>query len=176
MTVTEFIKRYIDIINDGEFRLLYQKTEITLPADDVCKLTEILYKADIDPLANDCIIFGHFLFGANRATFNIPDNIKEIWDSAFENSAVDHIYIPPTLNYIGNYAFNNTYLNKLVIEDRTSDLYIASNAFTDCEIDYIEFKGSTENWKRFVEIENAFDDHVMVMCKGGNIIHPSTNF
>lgn len=173
MTVETFIETFIDIIENNEFRLLYQKTETNLKSEDVGNLTQTLYKAGIDPLAHDVVIFGHFMFGQPVDKFDIPDNISEIWDSAFENTAIDRLYIPPHVNYIGDHAFQNTFLNKLVIEERTSDLFIARNAFKNNEIDFIEFNGTSENWRQFVEVHNAFDEHVLVMCQGGKSIIPT---
>lgn len=173
MTVETFIETFIDIIENNEFRLLYQKTETTLKAKDVGNLTQTLYKAGIDPLAHDVIIFGNFMYSQDIDKFDIPENIREIWDCAFENTALTTLYIPATVNYIGDYAFRNTYLNKLVIEERTSDLFIAHSAFHDNEIDYIDFKGTSENWKQFVTAHNAFDKDVLVMCQGGKSIIPT---
>lgn len=61
----------------------------------------------------------------------IPDLVKEIGNSAFSNSSINHVTLGVSLNTIGAGSFSGTLISKLSIPDNVNTIY--SNAFGYCK-------------------------------------------
>jgi hypothetical protein len=89
---------------------------------------------------DDCIIINDILYkyqgvkgiGA-EGKLNIMNGITQIADRAFENDLLlSIVYIPKSMQYIGNYSFAKSNINRVIIFP-TSDLKgIGDHAFYDC--------------------------------------------
>ena len=71
---------------------------------------------------------------SHLTTANLPDQMTEISDNAFNNSAISSIKLPLNLTKIGESAFQNSGLNKIDMPTSSSPLALAANAFYGCPL------------------------------------------
>lgn len=94
-----------DMINENDFNALYALANrgLTDPRR-VGELTEILYKADIDPLQHTDKVPDGFLYGSDITSITIPSHIRIIGEFAFAKTKVEEIIIPDGVSLIKTYA------------------------------------------------------------------------
>ena len=99
-----FINRYENLIDAGNFYLLYRYAE--RDALNIQLLTRALYDAGLDPLDGSKQVFAEFLSGSPSATeIIIPEGITKIEDSAFYNcNKVTEITLPQSVEIIDAWA------------------------------------------------------------------------
>lgn len=120
--VEKFIERNISLIDDYNFKELYEKAlraEFGLDCELIGKLSEMLLLSDINPLLYVEKVPEFFLYRSTRIdSIEIPDNCKLIGREAFEQSKLKKIYLPKTIHTIDAGAFANCKdLNNIYIDD-----------------------------------------------------------
>ena len=109
--VEKFIERNIGLIDDYNFKELYEKalsaeSGFGLHYELIGKLSEILLSCDINPLLYVEKVPIGYLFGSTEIkTLVLPSNIRLIGELAFENSKIESIHLPDSLFEIGEHAF-----------------------------------------------------------------------
>lgn len=90
-------------------------------------------------LGTDCEFRGDFLIDndgtllcyiGKEKNVEVPDGIKEIGASAFEDASIESVKLPETVKIIGRYAFFNTTLKSI---DLNNVEKIGANAFRVCK-------------------------------------------
>ena len=164
MKISEELKKFLNrediklLIAQNKFDKIYKELiELNSVGKDISDLTiseftNLIYKADIDPLSYMNKIPKYFHSESSISSFNIPNNIIEIGQRAFywcsdlktiiipdsvtkiEDEAfcgcyrLANIDIPDSVNHIGTYAF--AYCRELFItchSERVKNLIIKSN-------------------------------------------------
>ena len=122
--VEKFIERNIGLIDDNNFKELYEKALSAeygsgLDYELIGKLSEMLLLSDINPLLYVEKVPEFFLYQSTRIdNIEIPDNCKLIGREAFEQSKLKKIYLPKTIHTIDAGAFANCKdLNNIYIDD-----------------------------------------------------------
>ena len=163
------IEKYIEYIETEDYADLYDliwTDEDCTNFGTVGEITALLENIDINPLEYlDYIPLGYYS-GVSKSEFNIPKNIKEINDYAFESSSLKSIDIPFNIKYIGEGAFAYCEDLKYVNIDNP-DIQIQYDAFDQCDIDKITYAGSRSDWEGF-EFSSRAKFHV-VECSDGDV-------
>jgi hypothetical protein len=92
---------------------------------------------------DDCIIINDILYkyqgsssseSDDEGKLTIMNGITQIADSAFENdTTLKKVYLPESMELIGNYAFANSLINEIIIFSGGSNLSVIENyAFSNC--------------------------------------------
>ena len=163
------IEKYIEYIETEDYADLYD----LIWADEDCtnfgivgEITTILENIDLNPLEYlDYIPMAYYSETA-KTEFDIPKNIKEINNYAFEGSSVKSIDIPFNVKYIGGGAFAYCEDLKYVKIDNP-DIQIKYDAFDYCNIDKIIYAGSKSDWEGF-EFSTRAKFHT-VECADGDV-------
>ena len=99
-------------------------------------------------IPNKTTSLGAYCFSGNSLLANIDlgNGLKTIGQYCFSGCSMPEISIPASVTSIGNYTFNNcSSLADVVIEDRTSELTLGSNAssplFASCPLDSVYIGG-----------------------------------
>lgn len=104
--VKEFIERHIDKIENNEFFDLFETASTALPLyEDVGDFTTCMLEANIDPLPHLPYIPTAYLYGQNVSYFGIPTHVDNIGNFAFQESDLEAIVIPGNVKVIGIKAF-----------------------------------------------------------------------
>ena len=177
-----------ECIDRGDWEELYRLASISITS----KLTQLLYRAKLDPLTGSTRMPVYFLARTSIKSFTIPDTVKIIGSCVFEGctklesitipdsvtsiggsafdgcSSLTSINIPDNVTYIGDSAFYGCgRLENIIIGSNIK--YIGHSAFTHCSrLKEITFRGTITEWTR-VEKAGAFDPYVVVHCSDGNI-------
>ena len=94
-----------DAINENDFNTLYVLANRGLDNPrQVGELTEILYKADVDPLRHTDKVPDKFLYGSGVTSITIPSHIRIIGELAFAGTKVEELIIPDGVSSIKTYA------------------------------------------------------------------------
>lgn len=114
---------------------------------DLSTINQMLLNAGINPLAVLDKIPDGFFFRQDIERFIIPNNIKAIGGSAFQwCPKLKYVYIPKSINIIGEYAFKDCNLNKMVLEyEGTEEEFDEIIFFHDSHVNEIKnkiFKGN----------------------------------
>ena len=131
-TIVNFLKGQTKLLEEGNFDELYYRyqREVDLLSTP---LTELLMDAGIEPLDYLTHIPKHYLqYNESITEVVIPENIKRIDDSAFENcGSLTSITIPNSVTSIGSYAFMRCVnLTSVTIPDSVTSIGIG--AFSGC--------------------------------------------
>ena len=142
-------------INNGEWDNLYKFNRKNEYFGISGELTQLLLKSGIDPLNSLDYIPGFYMYGSTITNFNIPNHIKEIREDAFSNSNINKIFIPNSVEYIGEGVFsdcknlnniqlpkNISFLNNIIFySSGLKEIVIPGNikeikhrAFTNCSL------------------------------------------
>ena len=163
------IERYIEYIESEDYADFYD----LIWADENCnnfgivgEITAILENININPLEYLNYIPIGYYSGASKTELDIPKNIKEINNYAFESSSLKSIDIPFNVKYIGEGSFAYCEDLKLVQIDNP-DIQIQYDAFDYCDIDKIIYAGSRSDWEGF-EFSDRAKFH-MVECSDGDV-------
>lgn len=119
---------YKESINSNKWDEIYANISTTFRGD----LTSILLKAGINPLPYMNEIPEYFAEGSQINITQIPENIKNIWDNAFESCKnLTNITIPNSVTNIGWGTFSNcTNLTNITISNGIKN--IGGYAFSYC--------------------------------------------
>lgn len=167
----DLIEKYIEYIETEDYADLYD----LIWADEECtnfgivgEITAILENINLNPLQDLNYIPMGYYSGASKTDFNIPKNIKEINNYAFESASLKSINIPFNVKYIGEGAF--AYCEDLrLVQIDNPDIQIQYDTFDHCYIDKIIYAGSRSDWEGF-EFSDRAKFHV-VACIDGDIIY-----
>lgn len=167
--IIEIIKNSQELIEENNFSKLYEKIyKASTGFEDISNFTLNLYDVGIDPLKYMNSIPKYFLAGTNITSFNIPNNIIEIGESAFGYTELESIKISKNVKTIhrncfeecrnlkdvdlGNiewilaYMFDNcTSLKSIKIPSTVE--YLGKNIFYSCKnLKHIYYDGTANNW------------------------------
>lgn len=163
-----FIAAHEDLINQNRFEDLYDSLmgliPTSVPSGTVGQFTSLLLESDINPLNYLDYVPRYFLCFSDIKSFNLPDYIKSIEDTAFCGCRhlVD-INIPNGVTSIGSSAFN-TCVNIKDITIPKSVKSIGDRAFYFCNNLTIKYDGTKEDWDK---IEGSKDiDQEVVFLRG----------
>ena len=109
--ILPFLENNIYLINSNQFEKLYA-TLPTVKFGGV--LTELLLKADINPLQYMHIIPSYFLLKSKISSINIPNTITTIMSEAFFNADIRRLVIPSSVKNIQKSAFYKSYIEKII--------------------------------------------------------------
>ena len=167
----ELIEKYIEYIESEDYADLYDfiwSDEAYTNMTVIGEITTTLENININPLVDLNYIPMGYYSGVAKTEFNIPKNIKEINNYAFESSSLKSIDIPFNVKYIGERSFAYCEDLKYVNIDNP-DIQIQYDAFDYCDIDKIIYAGSRSDWEGF-EFSDRAKFHV-VECIDGDIIY-----
>ncbi len=137
----QFIEKNIHLIEDNNFNELYNLIDYQL----VSSLTQVLYKANINPLLFIEAIPFEFAYHTDWADPLIPGNIHRIGTKAFMFTPLSSLKIEEGCDYIGNTAFANCRRLES-IQLPKSLLEIGQAAFFACPLKYIKYNGTQADW------------------------------
>lgn len=118
------LPKSIEEIDEKAFFNTGIKNEIVFPkslikigaysfANNQCGIDKISFEDD-----SKIKVIGEYAFNycTNLTNIELVEGIEEIRDGAFANSSIESIYIPTSVNYIGNDVFKDTsYLKEIVV-------------------------------------------------------------
>lgn len=166
----EMLRKYKHLVNKNDFETFYINVisecdpNYSIGGDEcIGELTDVFYKAGINPLKFMTLIPDYFLFNQSiDFEFKIPPTIREIGSKAFMHSNITHLIVPGTVNYIssdafeycsleyveikegvktlGNFAFDSCFSLKEVIIPKSVHS-IGVDIFDGCELDQLKVKG-----------------------------------
>lgn len=105
-SLKNFIEENIELIENGEFEVIYSDLDADFRYTLIGDFTEALIKAGIDPAKYMKEIPPHYLGGTSLGSYTIPNNITAIGEYAFSGyNGLTEIVIPSTVTSIGAYTF-----------------------------------------------------------------------
>ena len=148
----KFIEEYIDLIEQKDWRKLYNHAQEEIPFQ-IGNLTTNLMKAGINPLDDLDVVLPEMFCGSMIQEIELPVHISVIKRQAFMNCYdLRKITLPPALIRIDDESFRNCY-----------------------ELDTIKYQGTRKhlkmsfpNWEHFSEL---FDDcaTILIHCIDGDV-------
>ena len=128
--VAEFISKseIRDALDRYDFRFVYRKFNEECTNSTVGCFTEKLLKLGIDPLENTTDVPVCYLYEADIDTYNLHDNIKNIFELAFSHSKITHITLPESLEVIDLRAFESCNRLESVDFSKCKNLKIIGNS------------------------------------------------
>lgn len=198
----KFLEKNKYLLEKQKFDQIYANILEDLNDTDINNIgimTYLFYKADFKPLEHMDAIPKYFLYNTdvtdlNISNFKIPNTIKSIGDSAFDNcKGITDIEIPNGVAICGAYAFsrcidltsvyipsniiidhynfmNCKKLKHVILNDNIS--YIGNYAFANCSsLSSIDFKGTKSQWNKMRKLKYwNFDSSIhAICCTDGNI-------
>lgn len=105
-SLKNFIEENIELIENGEFEVIYSDLDADFRYTFIGDFTEALIKAGIDPAKYMKEIPPHYLGGTSLRSYMIPNNITAIGEYAFSGyNGLTEVVIPSTVTSIGAYTF-----------------------------------------------------------------------
>lgn len=105
-SLKNFIEENIELIENGEFEVIYSDLDADFRYTLIGDFTEALIKAGIDPAKYMKEIPPHYLGGTSLRSYTIPNNITAIGEYAFSGyNGLTGVVIPSTVTSIGAYTF-----------------------------------------------------------------------
>lgn len=105
-SLKNFIEENIELIENGEFEVIYSDLDADFRYTLIGDFTEALIKAGIDPAKYMKEIPPHYLGGTSLRSYTIPNNIAAIGEYAFSGyNGLTEVVIPSTVTSIGAYTF-----------------------------------------------------------------------
>lgn len=105
-SLKNFIEENIELIENGEFEVIYSDLDADFRYTFIGDFTEALIKAGIDPAKFMKEIPPHYLGGTSLRSYTIPNNITAIGEYAFSGyNGLTGVVIPSTVTSIGAYTF-----------------------------------------------------------------------
>lgn len=105
-SLKNFIEENIELIENGEFEVIYSDLDADFRYTLIGDFTEALIKAGIDPAKYMKEIPPHYLGGTSLRSYTIPNNVTAIGEYAFSGyNGLTRVVIPSTVTSIGAYAF-----------------------------------------------------------------------
>lgn len=105
-SLKNFIEENIELIENGEFEVIYSDLDADFRYTFIGDFTEALIKAGIDPAKYMKEIPPHYLGGTSLRSYTIPNNITAIGEYAFSGyNGLTEVVIPSTVTSIGAYTF-----------------------------------------------------------------------
>ena len=105
-SLKNFIEENIELIENGEFEVIYSDLDADFRYTLIGDFTEALIKAGIDPAKYMKEIPPHYLGGTSLRSYTIPNNITAIGEYAFSGyNGLTEVVIPSTVTSIGAYTF-----------------------------------------------------------------------
>lgn len=150
MNISDSLKKFLNYtkqdINNNDWNKVFNLTNI-LNVRDYYNFLNLIKMASIDPLPYIKYIPEAYFKDSDIKKYKVPNNIKNIYHNAFCRSKIEKIYFP------------------------TSLIYIATNAFKDCNnLKEIIYEGTVEELDKRLEINNLNNDvifNIGIKCKDG---------
>ena len=133
MELKEFIEKYRKEINNQEFKKIYGEHSLVLNSSrDLGKLTELFYKAGVDPLRYLKVIPANYADTSTLRTMRIPSGVTHIGKDAFHHCRdLTSVAIPDSVISIGPWVFSGcSSLTSVTIPDSVTS--IGEYAFFEC--------------------------------------------
>lgn len=134
----EFIENNIDLIEANNFVEIYDDLAYDITPgygtqeQMIGEFTTCMLDADIDPLPHLSYIPTAYLYGQNVSFFGIPNHVNYIGQYAFQESDLEEIVIPSSIKVIAIKAFCTCEsLKRVIIEDGCT--IIGDYAFMYCD-------------------------------------------
>ena len=131
--VKEFINRHAYAIDDNQWQSIYESDGYSeLTPRDCGAFSYLINKAGINPLDYMSYVPWYYMYATDITKLNLPRNIIEIDDAAFQHCAdLTRAFIPDSVKAIGKSAFSDcTSLIDITIPD--SVISIGEWAFYHC--------------------------------------------
>lgn len=149
--VQSFIEKYIELIEDNKFNVLYIEAEKYLPKDDIHILTECLIDPEVGckVLSNMRYVPKYYLATNTTITqIELPDSIEVIRARAFDKCFnLEEVILPESVAVVDAYAFANCYsLKKLVVRNPECSFTMFSTAFSNKVEIYCKPGSKVETW------------------------------
>lgn len=125
--IKEYIEKYIDLIDSGDFSSFYRQPE---SVSSYGEITDALMSVGIDPLADSDIVYPQMFKGSEQTgKFVVPEGIKHLGGNAFAKSSFSSIYLPNSLTTIGQRCFYRAKASEIVFPDDCDLKFIEEEAF-----------------------------------------------
>ena len=96
------------------------------------ELYNLLLEENINPLVNCSFVEAYQFHKLNTSSIIIPNSVHTIGFGAFSRSTVEHLFIPPTVEYIGEITFSDC--RELKSADIQATLeYLNDGTFSGCK-------------------------------------------
>lgn len=159
-------------LNNNNFEYIYEdiKNSCNFYPTLIPKVTELFYKADLNPLLYMKEIPEYFLSNSKGTTqINIPANIKVIKWQAFFNTSITNLIIPEGVESIDSEAFSSC--ESLVNIDLPSTLKIVfTESFRACpNITTIKYAGTKEKFKHMFDDIGNLNYKILIICQDGKM-------
>ena len=119
----QFIERNIELIENSNYEKLYEKARHQIPFQ-IGNLTYNLVLAGIDVLKHTDIIYTDMFSNSMIDKIDIPENIKYIRATAFQDCFnLTEVTLPKSLKYLDEFAFQGCY-----------------------ELNTVNYRGTVEEW------------------------------
>ena len=168
--IKHFIENHIDLIEDGKFKVVYEELR-KLSVMYTGEFTKILLDAGIDPAKYMNGLPEGYLAGVKYKSYEIPENITFIGESAFAYTQLKSVAIPKKVEHLNPHTFENCgYLEKVILPDdlmtigdyvffgclRLTDIeipskvtWIGDKVFYGCsDLNSIKFQGTKQQWNK----------------------------
>lgn len=168
--IKHFIENHIDLIEAEKFKTAYEELR-KLSVMYTGEFTKILLDAGIDPARYMDELPKGYLVGMNYTSYEIPENITFIGESAFAYTRLKSVVIPKKVEHLNPHTFENCgYLEKVILPDdlmtigdyvffgcrRLTDIeipgkvvWIGDKVFYGCNNpSFIKFQGTKQQWSK----------------------------
>lgn len=168
--IKHFIERNIDLIDSGKFKTVYKELR-KLSVMYIGEFTRILLDAGINPARYMDELPEGYLVGVKCTSYEIPENITSIGESAFAYTQLKSVVIPKRVEHLNPHVFENCgNLEKVVLPDnlitigdyaffgclRLIDIeipdkvtWIGDKVFYGCrDLNSIKFQGTKQQWNK----------------------------
>lgn len=146
-SLKNFIEENIELIENGEFEVIYSDLDADFRYTFIGDFTEALIKAGIDPAKYMKEIPPHYLGGTSLRSYTIPNNITAIGEYAFSGyNGLAEVVIPSTVTSI------------------------SARAFRYCrELESITYLGTVDQWKEVKKLPGWKKDSSIkkIICADG---------
>ena len=164
--IKEFIEQNIDLIENNDFDLLYNKIN---SYKFTTMFSEALIKAGINPLNHMSYVPTRYLYESLIDNIDIPSNIERISKYAFARCyGLSDVVLPEGLKFIDEGAFMNCCLMESITLPSTLEV-IDFGAFQGCaKLAILHFRGTVDQWLNVNEKDDSLRGSAhRIICSDG---------
>ena len=123
--IKEFIEDNIDLIEDRAWDQIYDNAQFNLDSESTGGFTLAMLSIGEDPLEYLDYIPDYYLSDTSISTFNIPTNMRHLMSGCFSYCHnMKYITIPDNVEVIGDYAFYDAGLERIIIPPTVHEIGI----------------------------------------------------
>ena len=162
----EFIEQNIDLIENNDFDVLYDKIN---SYKFTTMFSEAIIKAGINPLNYMSYVPKRYLYESLIEEIDIPSNIERISKYAFARCyGLSDVVLPEGLKFIDEGAFMNCCLMESITLPSTLEV-IDYGAFQGCnKLAILYFRGTTDQWLNVDEKDDSLRTAATkIVCSDG---------